>query len=140
MRMIVADVRDGKSCVVDEIDCAPDGNGMSSIRVADLALNPPPVRPAGVAEYRDMGVPVGSMRWLRVRFPANQLRPTHYTNTIDCHTVVDGWIELVLDDGAHRLKPGDSAIVKGVDHGWKIGPDGCSVSMIVLGTLGPSDT
>jgi enoyl-CoA hydratase/carnithine racemase len=97
----------------------------------------PRLLPAGVGEYRDLGVPVGTMRWLRTRFPANQVRPTHYTNTIDCHTVVDGWIELLLDDGAHRLMPGDSAIVKGVDHGWRIGPAGCSVSMILLGTPGP---
>jgi hypothetical protein len=138
MRMIVADIRDGRSCVIEEIDCTPSSDGaMSVLPVLELALDPPPVRPSGVGEYRDLGLPVGSMRWLRTRFPANQRRPVHYTNTIDCHTVVDGWIELLLDDGPHRLMPGDSAIVKGVDHGWQIGPEGCCVSMILLGTPGP---
>jgi quercetin dioxygenase-like cupin family protein len=137
MRLIVADIKDDKSCVVEETDCTVEGDRMSPRPILDLVLDPPPVRPAGVGEYRDLGVPLGSMRWMRIHFPANQVRPVHYTNTIDCHTVIDGWIELLLDDGPHRLMPGDMAIVKGVDHGWHIGPDGCTISTILLGTPGP---
>jgi hypothetical protein len=137
MRLIVAGFKDGKSGVTEETDVTPDGDGMSPRPMLDLVLDPPSVRPVGVSEYRDLGIPFRSMRWQRTHFPANQLRPFHYTNTIDCHTVIDGWIELLLDDGPHRLLPGDMGLVKGVDHGWHIGPGGCTLSMILLGIPGP---
>jgi hypothetical protein len=133
MKMIVADRKDGRSCAVEEIDCTPGGDELRTIRVTDLVVSPPAIRPAGVGEYRDMGIPPGTMRWLRVQFQPGQLRPMDYTNTVDCHTVVAGSIELLLDDGPHRLEPGDSVIIKAVDHGWRIGPDGCATSAILFG-------
>lgn len=137
MRMIITGIRDGKSCIAEEIDCTPDGEDLSVKTLLDLAPadQQPPI---GRSEYRDLGVPPGMLRWHRVRFPANQLRPFHYTNTIDCHTIVSGSLDLLLDDGPHRLDPGDSAMVTGVDHGWRIGPEGCCVSIILLGTPTPA--
>jgi hypothetical protein len=137
MRMIVTGVRDGKSCVVEEIDCTPRGEGLHTLPIAELALDTLPPRPAGTGGFVDIPVQPGAMLWYRVRFPPDQLRDTHHTDTIDCHTVVSGSIELILDDGAHRLAPGDSAMVTGVDHGWRTGPEGCCVSMIIFGTPAP---
>jgi hypothetical protein len=134
MRMIVTGVRNGMSCVIEEIDCTPQGDDLSTLAVARLALANLPPRPPGRGEFVDIPVSPGEMIWYRVRFPADQLRRVHHTDTIDCHTVVRGWIELLLDDGAHRLNPGDSAMVTGVDHGWQTGPDGCIVSMLNIGT------
>jgi len=40
----------------------------------------------------------------------------------------------VLDDGAHRLEPGDTVVVAGVDHAWRAGPDGCTMVNTMIGT------
>jgi hypothetical protein len=139
MRMIVTGVKHGNSCVVEEIDCTPQGDDLSTINALSLDLGALPPRPPGKGAFVDIPVPPGSMSWYRVRFPADQLRRNHHTDTIDCHTIVSGWIELLLDDGAHRLDPGDSAMVTGVDHGWRSGPDGCVVSMLIFGTPKPGE-
>ncbi|MEN2739552.1 hypothetical protein ABCS02_17310 [Microbacterium sp. X-17] len=138
MKLIIADVREGRSCVVHQVEWThnPKASDVDATSVADIAVSEPTARAVGVSEYRDYGVPVGTARWNRVRFPANQVRPLHYTNTIDTHTIVEGSLWLVLDDGEHELLPGDSAIVNGVDHGWHIGPAGCVVSSVLFGLPG----
>jgi hypothetical protein len=139
MRLIITGVKDGRSCVVEEVDCTPQGTDLSTLLVARLPVANLPPSPPGKGEFVKIPVVPGEMVWFRVRFPANQVRRVHHTDTIDCHTVVLGWIELLLDDGAHRLNPGDSAMVTGVDHGWRIGPEGCVVSMLNFGTPKPVD-
>ena len=139
MRMIATGFRDGKSCVVQEIDCTPQGDDLSTMEALSLRLDALPPRPPGKGAFLDIPVPPGSMSWYRVRFPANQLRRTHHTDTIDCHTIIAGTIDLILDDGPHRLTPGDSAMVTGVDHGWQTGPEGCTVSMLIFGTPKPDE-
>lgn len=48
-----------------------------------------------------------------------QLRPSmHRTNTIDVITVLRGEIYLLLDEGELLLKPTDTVIIQGVNHGW----------------------
>ncbi|MBR7825680.1 hypothetical protein KDK95_05125 [Actinospica sp. MGRD01-02] len=138
MQMIVAGERDGRSCVVDrrEWQHDPAATDVNSTSIIDLELTDSSVRPAGKSEYRDYGIPVGTARWNRVRFPADQVRPLHYTNTIDTITVIDGSLWLVLDDGEHELRPGDCAVINAVDHGWRIGPDGCVTSNILVGIPG----
>jgi len=135
--MIETGVKDGKSCVVREVDILHEGDDVSVVQFRYLPTASPPPRPEGKGEFVDIPVAPGDALFYRVRFPANQLRRVHYTDTIDCHTIVSGSIELLLDDGPHLLEAGDSAIVTGVDHGWKVGPDGCVVSMIVFGTPKP---
>jgi hypothetical protein len=138
MRLIETGVKDGKSCVVKETEIVHDeGDDISIVHLLDLAPARLPPRPEGKGEFVDIPVAPGEARWYRVRFPASQLRRVHHTDTVDCHTIVAGSIELLLDDGAHLLGAGDSAIVTGVDHGWKVGPKGCVVSMIVFGTPKP---
>jgi quercetin dioxygenase-like cupin family protein len=135
MRFIVAGVKDGKSCVVQEIDCTPDpGKPVSVVRLCEQPVAAPPPRPAGKAMSVSIGVPAGMMSWLSVRFRANQRQPVHHTDSIDCLTVVQGSVELILDDGAHRLTVGDTALVRGVDHGWNTGPEGCTLSTVIIGT------
>jgi len=43
----------------------------------------------------------------------------HKTNTLDCITVIEGEIYLLTDKGEHLMKPGDTVIIKGGNHGWK---------------------
>ena len=69
-----------------------------------------------------------------VHWEASHEWPMHYTDTIDLDVVLSGAIELVLDDGAHRLEPGDSVVVNGIDHAWRAGPEGCVMSVATIGT------
>lgn len=137
MRTVVTGVRDGRSCVVREIDSALDGDSLSMVQLLELNLEALPPRPVGHGEYLDLSVPTGVLRWSRVRFPPDQDFAMHHTDTIDCHTVVAGSVDLILDDGPHRLVAGDGAVVAGVDHAWRSGPDGCETSVFVLGTPKP---
>jgi len=134
MRFMVAGIKNGKSCIVEERDLAPQSEDVSAVTLIDLPAASLPPRPAGKGPLIDMGLPAGTARWMRVRFRANQTLPIHHTDTIDCFTVVAGTCELILDDGPHRLSVGDSAMVKGVDHGWKTGAEECFITTVVLGT------
>ena len=61
--------------------------------------------------------------------------PFHHTDTFDFDVVVAGSVELLLDDGPHLLEIGDCVVVTGVDHAWKAGPAGATLSVVCLGTL-----
>ena len=67
---------------------------------------PPVLQTAGTAHKLDMGVAAG-LAWMIIRWDPGSEWPPHYTDTIDLDVVLEGTIELVLDDGAHRLEPGD---------------------------------
>ncbi len=42
----------------------------------------------------------------------------HRTNTLDVMTILRGEIYLLLDEGEILLKPTDTLILQGVNHGW----------------------
>ena len=44
--------------------------------------------------------------------------PLHRTDTLDCSTCVRGEIYLVTDIDEVLMHPGDTAIIRGVDHAW----------------------
>jgi len=136
--MIVTGIRNNGSCIIKEIDCTPQKEGMSTLSIFDLKLDELTQRPTGRGDFVDIPVPVGSLGWYRVRFEPNQVWGMHHTDTIDCHTIVAGSIDLILEeDGPHRLVAGDSVVVTGVDHGWHAGPEGCATSIVILGTPKP---
>ena len=62
----------------------------------------------------------------------------HHTDTLDFDTVIAGSIELILDDGGHRLEAGDVVVISGVDHAWRSGPDGCTMVITLQGTEPPA--
>ena len=133
MRMIVTGIKDGKSCLVEERDCSQVPE-MDLISMLDLQLDKLAPRPPGQGQLIQTGVAPGALRWFRVRFTPNSVTDKHHTDTIDLHTIIAGSMDLILDDGAHRLQAGDTALVRGVDHGWQAGPDGCLTSIVMLGT------
>jgi quercetin dioxygenase-like cupin family protein len=137
MRMIVTGVKHGKSCVVKEIDYGAQGSDFSVEPALAAMVNELPPRPTGNSAFADLQVPPGKIVWQRVSFPPGGEFGFHVTDTIDCHTVVAGSMELLLDDGAHRLEVGDCAMVNGVDHGWRVGPEGCTSSLMLIGTPSP---
>ena len=44
--------------------------------------------------------------------------PMHHTDTLDCLTCVRGEIYLVTDTDEVLMQPGDTVIIRGVDHAW----------------------
>jgi quercetin dioxygenase-like cupin family protein len=44
--------------------------------------------------------------------------PMHHTDTLDCLTCVRGEIYLVTDTDEVRMQPGDTVIIRGVNHAW----------------------
>jgi hypothetical protein len=139
MRMIVTGEIDGRSCVVREIDYGARGSDFSIVPALDAMVAELPPRPASTCAFADLQVPPGKIVWQRVNFPPGGEFSFHVTDTIDCHTIVAGSMELLLDDGAHRLEAGDCAMVKGVGHGWRVGPEGCTSSLMLIGTPKPEE-
>jgi quercetin dioxygenase-like cupin family protein len=137
MRMIVTGVRDGKTCLVEDREFPASEPEMDLNAILDLQLDALPPRPPGRGEFLDTGIAPGALRWFRVKFSPNAVTEMHHTNTVDLHTIISGSVDLVLDDGAHRLEPGDNAMISGVDHGWRAGPEGCLTSIVILGTPAP---
>jgi hypothetical protein len=139
MRRFVTGVKDGKSCMVKVSEVGFGDDAIAGHAFIDFSLNPPPPRPAGNGAFLDTGLAAGEARWVTSRFAPGAVYPTmHHTDTIDCHTIISGGIDLILDDGAHRLDAGDCVIVTGVDHAWRAGDEGCVSSILLIGTPAPA--
>jgi quercetin dioxygenase-like cupin family protein len=138
MRQLVTGTdADGRSCVVRELQLQRSGPDTER-HVVYLTDDPPAPRPTGHGELTDLGVPPGVVR-LSMNFgAAGTTTGVHHTDTVDFHTVLEGSIDLILDDGPHHLAAGDSIVVAGVDHSWQVGPSGCTMASVFLGTPGPS--
>ena len=129
----------GRSCVVEEREVAFGGvvPGVGVDTMFDTHESPPSPRPAGHSDMLDLGVAPGLAHWIVVEYEPGAVFPMHHTDTIDFDIVLAGTMELTLDDGVHPLAPGDCVVMTGVDHAWAAGPDGCTLSVIALGTPPP---
>lgn len=58
----------------------------------------------------------------------------HHTDSVDFDVVLEGSVDLILDDGAHPLQRGDSVVMTGVDHAWRAGQDGCVLAASNVGS------
>lgn len=140
MRLLITGVdAAGKSCVMreDEVGINPIGAGFAMGIPYATNESPPPARPEGNADLIDQFLPPGHVRWIVVDYGPNCETPVHHTDTLDLETVVSGSVDLILDDGTHRLGPGDMVVMTGVDHAWKAGPDGCRINAVLVGTPPP---
>jgi len=136
MRRLVTGIDDrGRSFVITEVDVQfgiTEDRGVVSVEqlyVLD-ALPPQPQR-AGNSDILDMGFGTG-LSWMIIRWEPGGEWPPHYTDTVDLDIVLDGYIDLVLDDGVHRLEAGDSVVVCGVD-AWRVGEAGCTMCVTAIG-------
>lgn len=143
MRRLLTGVNDeGRSCVLEEAEISPTEAvpGIALEMLFATTESPPPARPEGYGDFLSLGVDPGLCRWMIIDWAPNHSWAMHHTDTVDFDTVLSGSVELILATGAHKLEPGDCAVITGVDHAWKAGPDGCRVSIITLGTPAPSAT
>jgi quercetin dioxygenase-like cupin family protein len=135
MRRLVTGIGgDGKSSVDEQPTIAADLT-YSVLYEADLQNQG--ILPAGVAPLVDLKVGPGAVRWFRAVMKPNQRIETHRTHTVDLVLVVEGSVDLVLDDGTHSLDAGDCVAVTGVDHGWVAGTTGCVMIAVILGAVSP---
>jgi hypothetical protein len=139
-RLLIGLDANGKSCVVENAEVSFD-EVMPGIGLASLygtRETPPPCRPAGVGDLLPMDIEPGLARWVVLEWAPGMAFPNHHTDTLDFDVVLTGSVELILDDGAHSLVPGDCVVIPGVDHAWRAGPDGCRVGYVLIGTPPPS--
>jgi quercetin dioxygenase-like cupin family protein len=137
MRILVTGVDEhGRSCVIEERvpNDPPSAAGITVSHAAETASNPPPPRPPGRGELVPIVRGPGIARWSFVEFPAHATAPLHHTDSVDFDLILDGSVDLVLDDGTHRLHTGDAVVMNGVDHGWATHDEACRMSVVVIGT------
>jgi quercetin dioxygenase-like cupin family protein len=76
----------------------------------------------------------GVAQWSFIYFPPGVTTQTHHTDSLDFDVVLDGNVDVVLDDGPHRLGPGDAVVIRGVDHRWETHAEACRMSVVVIAT------
>jgi hypothetical protein len=81
----------------------------------------------------------GGSKWLLVGWEPNVVRETVRTNTLDYDTVLEGSCELLLETADVFLGVGDSVVIPGTVHGWRAGPEGVLLSIVLIG-LDPDET
>jgi mannose-6-phosphate isomerase-like protein (cupin superfamily) len=139
MRKLVTGVDDaGRSGCVEEREMSFDTTAVhpraTGAGIFETDRCPPPARPAGQGQDLDVRLGPGLVRWSVVRLEPEFPFWMHHTDTIDLDVVLDGSVEIVLDDGAHLLEAGDCVVVTGVDHAWRVGPRGVTMSVTTIGT------
>ncbi|MGO9384346.1 MAG: cupin domain-containing protein [Mycobacterium sp.] len=128
----------GRSCAArDELVALQGGPGLDGVLYSVLYAAPslPAISTGGgrVADLLDLAVATGAVRWTVIQYAPGAAFSMHHTDTVDFDVVLSGSVDLILDDGAHPLAPGDSVVVTGVDHAWRAGPQGCRLSVLTIG-------
>jgi mannose-6-phosphate isomerase-like protein (cupin superfamily) len=86
------------------------------------------------AVLRDFGIGADVARGHPPRHPA-----IHRTRSIDYVVVLEGEIDLLLDDGDVRLKAGDVVVQQGTNHAWiNRGAVTCRLAMVFIDADEPS--
>jgi hypothetical protein len=129
---------------------AADGDGKSGVsKVFDLdsfLLPGTPVRnqlwqlafagfesgPNDLPPESDIDCPPGTMGWRIVRMTPGRKYELHKTPTIDIDSVLHGNVQLILDSGPMDLASGDYVVLPAVAHGWHVGTDGCTLSVVMM--------
>jgi quercetin dioxygenase-like cupin family protein len=138
MRVLITGVDDqGRSCVVEERtpSVQPYESGGISVAVAAATEScPPQARPPGRGDLLSVVATPGTARWSFIEFPPRVTTPLHHTDSVDFDVVLEGGVDVILDDGPNRLGPGDGVVINGVDHRWETHEEGCRMSVVVIAT------
>jgi mannose-6-phosphate isomerase-like protein (cupin superfamily) len=137
MRLVITGAGpDGRSGVARVMELEPGGPGIefSSNEVWGLpeVVSAFGDRPRS-ATHRPVGCQPGAASWRFVRYPPHKSFDVHRTDTVDIDVVMDGQVELGLEDGSIDLATGDMVVIPGVAHAWRAGPEGCTLSALLLG-------
>jgi quercetin dioxygenase-like cupin family protein len=137
MRLVVTgEGPDGRSRVeeITEIAELDEPEGKVSVAIWTTTSFPPPlpiVRKKTIEELElDLGVPPGAALAQYTRMGPGRVTPVHRTHTLDIAVITAGSAELILQDGSVDLLPGDTIVMPGIIHQWKVGPGG----LVIVGT------
>lgn len=159
VRRVVTEVDgEGRSIVASDAAppgtiTAPDGLGVANLWAFEA---PPATIHDGVDALADpftLTPPPGGATWRVLRIPApdpslprerqflavpgeeasGRPQGVHATDTLDLMTVLDGRIELEVDDGSVWLAAGDTVVQRGTQHRWRV-LDGrpCTYTVVML--------
>jgi hypothetical protein len=130
---------DGRSCVVGEIALRDEPFESSDVTFAVAAKTescPPQIGPHGRGTFFfDHGVAPGIVEWVFSSFPPEAKTIVHHTDSVDFVVVLEGSVDVVLDDGPHRLNLGDGIIMNGVDHSWQTHQEPCRTSVCMIAAV-----
>ena len=138
MRFLITGVDDeGRSCLVTDRPptIVPFESGGIQVELATATEScPPPPRPPGRGDLVPMSGEPGIVRWNFIGFPAHTKTAVHHTDSVDFNVVLDGSVDVILDDGLHRLDRGDAIVLNGVDHCWQTTESDCRISVVIIAT------
>lgn len=60
------------------------------------------------------------------------MAPIHRTPSLDYDLLIQGQLFLQLDDGEIELEPGDCVVLPCVRHGWRAGPSGATLLVVMI--------
>jgi quercetin dioxygenase-like cupin family protein len=141
MRIVITGVDpQGRSCVEASRELEMVGIPESGLGYAELfsTAGAPGPRASGSADFVDLGLEPGQIRWIAVDYAPGSATHMHHTDSVDFAVVLTGSIELELDDGIHLFESGTFVVMAGVDHLWRGGPAGCRLNLLLVGTPPPS--
>ena len=137
-RIVTGHDSNGKAIVTADqpIDAAVSGVGASAAVLWKTVISPVDLTDASDGAQKASGFappPQGSI-FRVVEFPPNNPLHMHATETIDYGIVLEGEINMDLDDSTVHLKAGDVAIQRATMHAWvNRGDKPCRVAFILLG-------
>jgi hypothetical protein len=135
MRCIVTGVDSGAGRSRVDHETVIDTDGVQTLWSAVGGLPSLGIVAQGSDEL-EIGVAPGGIRSIVAHLAPHQESIYHWTRTLDVDTVLVGSVELLLDESAVLLMRGDCAVVTGVRHGWRAGPDGCLLAAVQVGVAG----
>jgi mannose-6-phosphate isomerase-like protein (cupin superfamily) len=127
-RVVTAEV-DGRSRVVIDDDAPHTWCDDVWLATADEPLGADPAgvvrpneAPAGTTTFRIVTLPPDAE--MRAALAANPTEGVaadgfHRTKTIDYVFILDGSVDLALDDGSVHLQPGDCVVQRETNHAWR---------------------
>jgi hypothetical protein len=115
-----------------EIGIAPPAGG-SIFRVIDIPPTPPEVDALDLTYQQQL---IGDHAPRKGRPPRHPLM--HRTRTLDYVIVMDGEIDMLLDDSEIHLKAGDVMIQQGTNHAWvNRGTKPCRIAFVLIDAKEP---
>jgi len=141
MRRVITGVDDqGRSCVIsDEVVATATGRAKEGLDNGTLsAVWETTDAPPAIERPRDFTLlatssPPGGTKWLVLGWEPNVERTWVRTNTLDYDTVLEGSCELLLETGSVELFAGDMVMIPGTAHGWRAGPEGVVLQVVLIG-------